>query len=435
MMIMKRIVLLIILLAASAPLGRAQRSITLEECQRWATENYPAISQYDLIGKLTDFNVSNARRSWLPKVSLSALASYLSEVPRFPESINDLFGQLGIDFGAMPHTQYGAAVQVSQPIWDGGLIKSQVKVSEAEGEVSRRSLDAQMYALRERVNQLYFGSLLLQENIRTAGLLIDDLERNYKMLQASVEFGTAGKRDLDLLRAEILGAEQQRSQLEASRNAYIAMLGIMTGVQLSPDTVLSKPDPGSIPTFEGTNRPELALFDAQQRLLDQQRRAVRASVMPQIGAFILGAYSNPSPDIFRSMTGDRKWSPYFFAGISLKWNIDGFYTKKNRLAQIELNGRRLNSQRDVFLYNMQLEGAQERAAVEQMAQTMRYDDEIIELREAIRRRTEAQVNSGDGSVNDLLRDINAEDRARQSKNAHEVEWLKNIYDLKYTLNR
>ena len=72
---------------------------------------------------------------------------------------------------------------------------------------------------------------------------------------------------------------------------------------------------------------------------------------------------------------------------------------------------------------------------EQMEEVMRYDDEIIRLRSTIRKRTEAQVTNGEGSVNDLLRDINAEDRARRNRTAHEVEWLKNIYDLKYTINQ
>lgn len=432
---MKRIGIFAILFIVGLPLSRAQESVTLEECRQLAAKNYPVTSQYDLIGKLEEYNIANARRNWLPKISLSALASYLSEVPQFPDKLNSLFGQLGMEFGAMPNTQYGAAVQIRQPIWDGGMIKAQVEASKAESEVSRRTWEAEMYALRERVDQIYFGSLLLQENIRTVELLIEDLERNYKMLQALADFGSAQKNDLDLLRVEILGARQQRAQLESSRKAYITMLGIMTGVSLPPNVVLSRPDIGPIPPSGAVNRPELALFEAQERLLEAQRKALNATVMPQIGALILGAYSNPSPDIFKSMTGNRQWSPYFFAGISLKWDIDVFYTKKNRVAQIELQRRRLTSNRETFLYNIELQSAQERAAIAQMEETMRYDDEIITLRKAIRKRTEAQVKNGEGSVNDLLRDINAEDRARQNRNIHEVEWLKNIYDLKYAVNQ
>lgn len=430
---MKRTIALLLLLA-SALACRAQ-SVTLEECQTRARENYPLVEQRGLIDKLEEFNISNARRNWLPKVSLSAMAAYVSEMPEFPASLGNMFAQLGIDFGgSMPNTLYGGAVQVQQAIWDGGLIKAQSEAAKAEAEVSRRSWDADMYALRERVNQLYFGALLLQENIRTADMLIADLERNCKTLEAMVELGVAGSSDLDKLRVELLGARQQRSQLDANRRAYMAMLGIMTGMEFTAATTLEKPVPDKPAAYE-PERPEFALFDAQEGLLEAQRRAVNASVMPQIGAFVTGVYSSPSPNIFASMDGSREWSPYLFAGISLKWNIDGFYTKKNRMQQIELNRRKLDMQREVFRYNLHLKGSQEMAAIEQMEEVMRYDDSIIELRNSIRLRTEAQVETGDASVNDLLDDISAEDRARQNKTAHEVEWLKNIYDLKYTINR
>ena len=431
---MKRIACLILFVIGAA-VCYGQHRVTLEECQLLARDNYPVIAQQGLIDQLEEFNISNARRNWLPKISLSAMAAYLSEVPEFPSTLNDLFSQLGVNLAAMPNTLYGTTVQIQQAIWDGGLIKAQTEAAKAESEVSRRSWESEMYALTERVNQLYFGSLLLQENIATADLMIEDLQRNYKMLESMAAFGTAEKNDLDMLKVEILGAQQQRAQLASTRTAYIAMLSIMTGLELTAATELEKPAPEGIPAGDGSRRPEFALLDAQAGLLDAQRRAVRASVMPQIGAFVLGAYSNPSPNIFNSMMGDGKWSPYLFAGISLKWNIDGFYTKKNRMSQIELNRKRLETQRETLLYNIRLQSTQERAAIEQMEEVMRYDDEIIRLRSTIRKRTEAQVTNGEGSVNDLLRDINAEDRARRNRTAHEVEWLKNIYDLKYTINQ
>lgn len=297
---MKRIACLILFVIGAA-VCYGQHRVTLEECQLLARDNYPVIAQQELIDQLEEFNISNARRNWLPKISLSAMAAYLSEVPEFPSTLNDLFSQLGVNLAAMPNTLYGTTVQIQQAIWDGGLIKAQTEAAKAESEVSRRSWESEMYALTERVNQLYFGSLLLQENIATADLMIEDLQRNYKMLESMAAFGTAEKNDLDMLKVEILGAQQQRAQLASTRTAYIAMLSIMTGLELTAATELEKPAPDGIPAGDGSRRPEFALLDAQAGLLDAQRRAVRASVMPQIGAFVLGAYSNPSPNIFNSM--------------------------------------------------------------------------------------------------------------------------------------
>ena len=236
---MKRIACLILFVIGAA-VCYGQHRVTLEECQLLARDNYPVIAQQELIDQLEEFNISNARRNWLPKISLSAMAAYLSEVPEFPSTLNDLFSQLGVNLAAMPNTLYGTTVQIQQAIWDGGLIKAQTEAAKAESEVSRRSWESEMYALTERVNQLYFGSLLLQENIATADLMIEDLQRNYKMLESMAAFGTAEKNDLDMLKVEILGAQQQRAQLASTRTAYIAMLSIMTGLELTAATETRK---------------------------------------------------------------------------------------------------------------------------------------------------------------------------------------------------
>lgn len=429
---MKRIIS-ILFFVFTAGLCNAQ-TVTLEECQREARENYPIVSQRGLIDKLADYNVSNARRNWLPQVTAFAAAAYLSDVPALPERLSGLLSPLKINFGDFPHDLYGVSVGVKQIVWDGGMIKAQVKSSQAEAEVSRQSWETEMYALSERVNQIYFGTLLLQENVKIADLLLEELNRNYKMMEAMAEYGTADRNDLDKIKVEMLGAQQQRSQVEVTRKAYMQVLGIMTGGAVTSVTELVKPSNVDVPSLAKINRPELAVIDAKENLLNAQRRALNSSVMPQIGAFVQGVYSNLSPDIFGSMT-NSKWSPYFLAGISIKWNIGNFYTLKNKKSQIDINAAMLSSQREAFLYNIGLQSTQEKAAVDKMVEVLSYDDNIIKIRHDIRKRTEVLVGNGDGNVNDLLRDINAEDIARRNKAAHEVEWLKNIYDLKYTVNQ
>lgn len=422
----------ILLFVFAASLCNAQ-NITLEECQRAARDNYPLISQKGLIDKLADYNVSNARRNWLPQITLSAAAGYLSEVPTIPDKLAGLLPQLNMNIGDFPHDLYGASVGVKQIVWDGGMVKAQVEASKAEAEVSRQSWETEMYALCGRVNQLYFGVLLLQENLNVADLFIDELNRNYKTVEAMAKYGTADKNDLDKIKVEILGANQQRAQIEASRKAYLQMLGIITGGTVNVSSELTKPAMAKIPATDEINRPEIAVIDARQNLLNAQRKAVNSSVMPQIGAFIQGVYSKPSPDIIGSMM-NNKWSPYFMAGISLQWKIGNFYTLKNKRTQIDLSAAMLASQRETILYDIMLQSTQEKAAIDKMTEVLSYDDGIIEIRNDIRRRTETLVGNGEGSVNDLLRELNAEDIARRNKAAHEIEWLKNIYDLKYTVN-
>lgn len=420
--------------------------MSLEQCQTLARENYPLVSQRGLIEKTGEFTVSNAKRNWLPQISLSAQAVYQSEVMTIPEDllntmdkmkenplISSMIDMPDLDYKGLRKDQYRATVQVEQVIYGGGAIKAQVESARAESEVNKQSWETEMYKLRERVNQLYFGSLLLQEKAKEVDLLISELERNKRLVQSYMEFGVSGPSDVDKIQAEILTAQQQQSEITASQKAYRTMLGIMTGQEITEQTVLAKPEAEAVPNDIKINRPELSFFDAQERMLDAQKKGINSMIKPQIGAFFQGSVGNPGLDYFDAMF-NRQWSPYFVAGVQLKWNISGFYTRKGNLNKIDVARSQIASQRETFLYNMNLQSTQELIGINRMYDVMKQDDEIINLRSAIRKRTEAGVANGDASVNDLLKDMHAENLARQNKITHEIELLKDIYSLKHTTN-
>lgn len=433
------------LAVALSPL--AAQTLTLEQCQQMARENYPLVEQRGLIEKSSEFTVANAQHNWLPQVSISAQATYQSDVVTIPQDIVDMVGQLegspilgavGIDmpdlnYDGIPKDQYKAAVEVQQIIYGGGAVKAQVEAAKAQGEADQQNWETEMYALRERVNQLYFGTLLLQEKGKEVNLMMDELERNKRLVQACVDLGVAGQSDVDKLQVEILSARQQRSEIDASLKAYRIMLGIMTGQEIAEGTEFVKPAMTLLPAELQINRPELRYIDAQQRLLDAQKRGVDAAIKPQIGAFFQGAYSNMGLDMFSTMMNNG-WEPYFIAGIQLKWNLSGFYNRKSSLSKIETARSQLALQRETFLYNMNLKSRQEQIGIERMQEVMKEDDEIIRLRTSIRERAAAGVQNGSVTVNDLLREIHAENLARQNKVTHEIELLKDIYDLKHTVN-
>ena len=433
---MKQIIAILVAAITGIFVCHSQEYVSLDDCQQAAFRNFPAVSAHDLIDQLADFNLSNARRNWLPKISVNVLASYLSDVPALPDNITLLLHQLGVESGAFPEFQYGAALQVRQTVWDGGAIRAGVEVVDAQRGLQHAKLDADIYALRQRVNQLYFGSLLLQQKLRSIEILLEDLNRNFDTLKVMADCGKADAGDPDLLYVEILSVRQQYEEVKSLREAYVAMLAIMTGLPLSGETLLEKPMYGYVPDEDAqTLRPELNIFDARNALLDAQTTAINASVMPQVFAFVTGGCSNPSPNVFRRLSSGGTPYPYLFAGIGLSWKLDGFYTRRNRLAQVEADRRQTDIDREMFMYENRLQQIRERAAIRKLQETMRYDDEIIEKRSSIRRRTEARVANAESCVNDLLRDMNAEEMARQNKLIHEVELLESIFELRNTVNK
>ena len=402
----------------------AYAQITLEECQRKTQDNYPLVHQYGLVEKTKEYNLENAAKGYLPQFALSAKASYQRDVTEIPVKLP------GVDLKGLSKDQYQVMLELQQKIWDGGGIRMQKKQTIAEAEVEKEKLNVDMYALNNRVNDLYFGILLLDEQIKQNTLLQDELERNYRQITAYVENGIANQADLDAVKVEQLNTKQKRVDLISSRAAYLKMLSLLVGEALSPETVLEKPVPQSmVSAVSEIRRPELALFDAQGAGLQVQEKALNVRHLPQFGLFVQGAYGNPGLNMLKN-----EFSPYYMAGVRLSWNFGSLYTLKNDRRVIEKKRQQLDNNRDVFLFNTRLEMTQQDQAIRSLEKQMRDDDEIIRLRTNIRKAAEAKVANGTLTVTEMLRELTNESLARQSKAMHEIQRLMGIYQLKYTTN-
>ena len=405
----------------AAMLAHAQ--LTLEGCQHSAQTNYPLVRQYGLIEKAREYNLENAGKGYLPQFTLSGKATYQSDVTKLPVDVP------GIDIKSMPKDQYQVMLEVSQNIWDGGDIRSKKQLTRATSEIDRGKQEVDMYALNDRVNQLYFGILLLDEQLKQNQLLQEDLGRTHQQVSNYIANGIANQSDLDAVSVEILNTKQKRIELESSRQAYLSMLSIFIGKEIASGTTLEKP----ADTFESTslvnNRPELRWFDAQGGQLNVQESSLKTRFRPRFALFVQGAYGNPGLNMLKD-----DFSAYYVAGVRMSWNFGSLYTLRNDRRLIDNNRRKLETSRDVFLFNTNLESTQQSSAIQSMRRQMVDDDEIIRLRVNIRKAAEAKVENGTLTVTDMLREITAENLARQTKALHEVQLLMNIWNLKYTLN-
>ena len=401
----------------------AYAQITLEECQRKTQDNYPLVHQYGLVEKTKEYNLENAAKGYLPQFALSAKASYQSDVTEIPVKLP------GVDLKGLSKDQYQVMLELQQKIWDGGGIRMQKKQTIAEAEVEKEKLNVDMYALNDRVNQLYFGILLLDEQLKQNQLLQEDLGRTHQQVSNYIANGIANQSDLDAVSVEILNTKQKRIELESSRQAYLSMLSIFIGKEIASGTTFEKP----ADTFESTslvnNRPELRWFDAQGGQLNVQESSLKTRFRPRFGLFVQGAYGNPGLNMLKD-----DFSAYYVAGVRMSWNFGSLYTLRNDRRLIDNNRRKLETSRDVFLFNTNLQSTQQSSAIQSMRRQMVDDDEIIRLRVNIRKAAEAKVENGTLTVTDMLREITAENLARQTKALHEVQLLMNIWNLKYTLN-
>lgn len=401
----------------------AQSTLTIEQCQQMAKENYPLIKRYGLIERSKEYNLSNAGKGYLPQFSLSGKASYQSEVTKIPIDIQ------GIDIKGLSKDQYSATIDVTQTIWDGGVISSKKDITKASSYAEQKQLDVDMYKIVYQVNQMYFGILLLDARLKQNALLQEELQRNFDLISSYITNGIANQSDLDAIKVEQLKTVQNKAQIVSNKKAYLDMLGILIGQKLNENIILPRPNADNLTIASQVKRPELELFDAQLANLETQKKAIKAGYMPKLGLFLTGGYGKPALNML-----NNDFSAYYIGGIRLSWNFGSLYTQKNDRKLIETNQDNITTSRETFLFNTSLETSQEQNEINKNKDLLKYDDDIVILRNNVKRATEAKVANGTSTVIDLMRDVNAEDLAKQDRIQHEIELLQAIYNLKYTTN-
>lgn len=405
---------------------------TLEECQQAADRNYPLIRQYGLIEKTTAVTVSNIHKGWLPQLSATAQATYQSAVTAFSDDMQSLYQQMGITMEGLGKDQYRIGLDVQQPVYDGGHIRSQKEIARRQGEVQAAQNEVNLYNVRKRVNELFFSLLMVEEQIKLNSDLQALLSGNEKKLASMLKGGTAAESDYQNVKAERLNAVQQMTGLQSQRTSLVRMLSLFCGREVQ---AVVKPAVGQ-PTSSAQTclRPELKAIDAQLKLADSQEKALDAALRPRLGVFAQGYYGYPGYNMFDDMMRHRlSWNGMI--GARLTWNIGALYTRKNDKARLQLQRETAEVSRDRFLFDNRLEQIGQQENIERYRKQMADDEEIIALRSSIRKAAESKLAHGIIDVNDLVKEINNENAARVQQAMHEIEMLKEIYDLKFTTNQ
>lgn len=399
----------------------AQSTLTLEECTTQAKANYPLVKQHELLDKSSEYTLSNANKAYLPHVSLTLIGGYI---------INGLpSAQLpGVPAEEPEKMQVIALAQLNQTIWDGGATKSSKEITKASTAAEKAQLEVQLFNIQDRVTQIYFGVLLVDEQVQ----LLDASEKNLKLnqdrLRLSNENGLGYRVEVDEVEAELLKVDQKRIEFNYTRAAYIEMLGHFIGKSLGADASLARPQVDDAVLTGSNNRPEMLLYNNRLKLAEAQDGMNKVSLMPKVGILAAGVFVSPGMSFATSKVTDLA-----IAGLSLSWNTGGLYRNSNnkQLNQIQLG--RINTERATFEFNQSLELKQYGAEVAKQRAILQNDNKIVELKARIHQSQQLKFDNGLCSASELISSINNEQDARSNQRLHEIQLLKSLYAYKTSL--
>jgi outer membrane protein TolC len=386
------------------------QTLTLDSAYEQAKQNYPLIRQRQLIQKTAELNIENLSKGFLPQVVINGQATYQSEVTQVDVPIP------GISIPSPSKDQYKVTADVNQTVYDGGLTKTEKVTQRLNEAVEQQKIEVELYKLRDRINQLFLGVLLFDEQIQQALSNKKDLDIGVKTTDAMVQNGTSFRSNLDVLKAEEFKASQRIIELNSNRNSLIRTLGLFTGKELPANIILQKPANPLL--TKDITRPELQLFNRQSSLYEQQKKLIYAKNLPRTSLFFQGGYGRPGLNLLKN---EFDW--FYITGVRVTWPLGGFYTLKNDRELVEVNKKTVDIQKDIFLLNTNAQLIQQQSDMDKYNQLIATDDQIIALRASVKQASLAQLQNGVITPSDYLREVNAEDQARLMLITHQLQLL------------
>lgn len=397
-----------------------ETSIKIEDCNRWARENYPLVKRLELVQKTAEYNLNNASKGNFPQITLNGQATYQSDVTGLP------FEMSGID--RLSKDQYKFYGEVYQPLTQFGKVETKKNQIQIDSEIEKQKIEVDLYQLNNRINGLYFGILLLRESIVQLNLTEMVIDAAVARIQAGVENGINTTMDLNLLEVEKATLDQKIAEKSEDVKAYLFMLTQLTGHTIDINTVLVKPEVLTVSASSHFTRPELNLFELQNQSLNIQEQRLKKSLGPNLGLFAQGGYGRPALNFL-----SNDFDFYYIAGIKFHWNVSEFYRYKNAKETLNLSRQSVDLQRETFMLNMNITSHQQESEILKWDAMIERDSEILQLREQVLTTAKFQLENGIITTADFIRFVNQAEQSRQNLLFHQTQKLLAQYNLLTTV--
>lgn len=408
---MRLLKFLIFLFILNGGITYGQKQLTLDQCYSLLNKNYPLAQQKALLSQqntLTNDAINTAR---LPQLDLTLKGTYQSDVTFVDVPLP------GVTVPTPNKDQYRATITANQLVYNGGQIEAQTKVNNIATQVKKSGVDVNIYQLRQRVNALYFSSLIIDEKMHILTDKKAQINLKLEELHNAVKFGMALASSEALLKVEILNINQQIFENKLTKKALHNSLSKLIGISINDDITLQKP------IFEwhqtdSLNRPEINYFDLQKQQIKEQSALLSKTNKPKIVAFAQGGYGNPGLNLF-----DQNFATFYMVGLQLNWKVFDWQKNKKQRQSLNINQDIIDAQKQVFQVNTKIENSNQTAEIKSLLELIKTDKEIIPLREQVLKTAESQLKNGLITSSDYLTELTHLYNSKRNLKTHNIQLL------------
>ncbi len=410
---MKQLISVFLLLISITGFSQNPLVLELSECIEKALSNHPKYRDSVYITEISRLKMQNVRTGFYPRVDMNAKAQYLSDVI----DIGVKSTIPGLEFPSPQNDQYNLTLDVSQVIYDGGIISSQEDLAQLSGMVDNQQLKVELYQIRERVNALFFNVLFLQQKSELIKSVAGKLLEKRKEICSAVDNGLLTQSDLYLLDAEILKLNQQFSEVSFSVSSGIQVLEMYMDTLLPGNILLSKPKLEV--NYSGlVKRPEYPLFDYQLKQLSINDNLLEASKRPKVSGFGQVGYGRPGLNYMND-----KFDSFYIVGARFTWNIWDWNKTNREREQIALKKNLVSSQKKTFDENLYILLSRVRKEIQKWQVMIERDLDIIELTSKVVKASESRLKNGVITTADYINDLHRQIQAKIDMELHEIRLI------------
>lgn len=406
---MKTIKLMFVWLLLPVSLLMAQEPVTLEQCQLWARENHPVLKQSGLYQKILTLKNETNATAFLPQVTLNGQATYQSDVTKIAISLPNM------TIPTVDKDQYKLYLDLRQTIWDGGLSKARELINETENAGNQQQVEVELYQLKEKVNQFYFTSFLIQENLKILEKKTGTLGERRKIMESAVKNGMALSSELDQLHAELITTDQLVLELKNNHETVLSALSILTGKevdQMQNLELTTKP----IVLDQPMMRPEIDLFAKQNELLNANSEILKKQRNPKLFGFGQAGYGKPGLNML-----NNEFDTYYLLGIGFNWNVLDWKSTSRQQQVFKLQQEILQTKQETFVRTIDLASDQQNKQIVRLTELLKTDQDLIQIRERITKTSASKLENGAINTADYIQDLNAETTAKLTLETHKIQ--------------
>ncbi|HEY6234754.1 MAG TPA: TolC family protein [Candidatus Elarobacter sp.] len=145
---------------------------------------------------------------------------------------------------SFPNGSSGATFTLSQLVYDGGLVMSNIRAARSSEDAARQTYRRALQTLTNNVAQAYFGALAAEAQTALAQVIVNQGLAQERLISAQIDAGTAAQIDLQTAHAATLQAQGKVVTSQSQEVVALAQFAHALGLPADAD-VHPQPTPSS----------------------------------------------------------------------------------------------------------------------------------------------------------------------------------------------